>query len=358
MAAKRRFGRVRRLPSGRYQARYRGPDGIDRPAPRTFGTKSEAEVWLVKTEAEIRDEHWLNPDEGQLAFGKYARAWIEERPNLRPNTAQMYRYMLTRYLALALGNRPVAEIREAHVRRWRKELFDSGASATSVAKAYRLLSAIMNTAVDDAIIRRNPCRIRGAGLDRSPERSVLTLRQVARLADAIDPRYRALILLAVYGSLRWGELAALQRSDFDRDRNTVKIERSLTEMPGGGYSYGPPRSAAGRRIVVLPSIIRPDLTRHLSSFTAPQNDAFVFTSPTGAPLHHSNFRQRSWLPALSKAGLTGTHFHDLRHTGNVLTAGTGATLRELMDRMGHSSTRAAMIYMHGSDAASTRSPIP
>jgi hypothetical protein len=207
MAAKRRFGRVRRLPSGRYQARYRGPDGIDRPAPRTFGTKSEAEVWLVKTEAGIRDEHWLNPDEGQIAFGKYARAWVEERPNLRPNTAQMYRYMLTRYLALGFGNRPVAEIREAHVRR-----------------------------------------------------------------------------------------------------------------------------------------------RHLSSFTAPQNDALVFTSPTGALLHHSNFRQRSWLPALSKAGLTGTHFHDLRHTGNVLTAGTGATLRELMDRMGHSSTRAAMIYMHGSDA--------
>lgn len=179
---------------------------------------------------------------------------------------------------------------------------------------------------------------------------MLTIRQVARLADAIDPRYRTLILLAVYGSLRWGELAGLQRGDFDLDKSTVRIERSLTEMPGGGYSYGPPKSAAGRRIVVLPDIIKPDLLRHLSSFTAPQNDALVFTSPSGAPLRNSNFRQWSWLPALSKAGLTGTHFHDLRHTGNVLTAGTGATLRELMDRMGHSSTRAAMIYMHGSDA--------
>jgi integrase len=76
----------------------------------------------------------------------------------------------------------------------------------------------------------------------------------------------------------------------------------------------------------------------------------VFTSPTGAPLRHGNFRPRSWLPALARAGLTGTHFHDLRHTGNNLTAGTGATLRELMDRMGHSSTRAALIYLHGSDA--------
>jgi len=80
-----------------------------------------------------------------------------------------------------------------------------------------------------------------------------------------------------------------------------------------------------------------------------QNDALVFTSPLGAPLRNSNFRQRFWVPALSKAGLTGTHFHDLRHTGNVLAAGTGATLRGLMDRMGHSNTRAAMIYMHGAD---------
>lgn len=133
MAAKRRFGRVRRLPSGRYQARYRGPDGIDRPAPQTFGTKSEAEVWLVKAEAEIRDDRWLNPDEGQIAFGEYARAWVGERPNLRPNTAQMYRYMLTRYLDPVFGNKSVAEIREAHVRRWRSELLDSGTSATSVA---------------------------------------------------------------------------------------------------------------------------------------------------------------------------------------------------------------------------------
>jgi integrase len=124
------------------------------------------------------------------------------------------------------GNKPVAEIREAHVRRWRSDLLDSGTGATSVAKAYWLLRAIMSTAVDDGIIRRNPCRIRGAGLDRSPERSVLTIHQVARLADAIGPRYRALILLAVYGSLRWGELAALRRGDFDLDKSTVRIERS------------------------------------------------------------------------------------------------------------------------------------
>jgi integrase len=55
------------------------------------------------------------------------------------------------------------------------------------------------------------------------------------------------------------------------------------------------------------------------------------------------------LPALQCAGLPAFHFHDLRHTGNTLAASAGATLRELMDRMGHDSERAAMVYLHGSD---------
>ena len=89
---------------------------------------------------------------------------------------------------------------------------------------------------------------------------------------------------------------------------------------------------------------------HLADFGAPEADALVFTSPTGMPLRHNNFRRRVWLPALAEAALTDLHFHDLRHTGNDLTATTGATLREMMDRMGHSSPRAALIYMHRNDA--------
>jgi len=349
MAGHRRFGRIRKLPSGRYQARYLGPDGIDRPAPSTFANKRAAEIWLVKTEAEIRSDHWIDPDDGRVLFGKFALAWVAERPGLRPNTVQVYRYVLRRHLIPTFGNSAIADIRDAHVRRWRKDLLDAGVSPTSVAKSYRLLKGIMTTAVEDGIIRRNPCRIRGAAQDRSAERPVLTLHQVVTLADAIHPRYRALILLAVFGSLRWGELAALRRSDIDVGSGTVRIERSLTELPGGGYLFGPPKSEAGRRVVVIPAAIKPELARHLEAFTGSADDALVYTSPTGAPLHHGNFRRRCWLPALARAGMTGTHFHDLRHTGNALTAETGATLRELMDRMGHSSPRAALIYLHGSD---------
>ena len=112
------------------------------------------------------------------------RDWIEERPGLRPKTIELYRYLLRRHLVPAFGTRPLAEIREPHVRRWRKDLLDTGVSAVTVAKAYRLLKAIFNTAVDDGLIRRNPCRIKGAGQEKSAERPVLTVPQVYALADA------------------------------------------------------------------------------------------------------------------------------------------------------------------------------
>jgi integrase len=349
MVAKRRFGRVRKLPSGRWQARYKAPDGIDRPAPRTFPTKRDAEVWLMKTEADILDNEWIDPDLGRITFGDYARSWIAERPGLRPKSIQLYEYLLRRHLEPTFGTKPIAAIREPHVRRWRKQLLDAGTSAVTVAKAYRLLRAILNTAAGDRLIRRNPCQIKGAGHEGSAERPVLSVQQVFALADAINERYRALVLLAVFGSLRWGELAALRRCDVDLDNQTVHVVRQLTEV-SGHLSFGPPKTEAGKRVVAIPDVIIPAVREHLSSFTEPGDNALIFTSPTGKPLRHGLFRSRVWVKATSKIGLVGLHFHDLRHTGNMLTAATGATLRELMDRMGHSTTRAALIYLHSSDA--------
>jgi integrase len=349
MAAKRRFGRIRELPSDRWQVRYLGPDGIDRPAPQTFATKARAERWLTLQEAEIIRGDWIDPDAGRVGFGEYAATWIEERPGLRPKTIELYRYLLRQHLLPTFGVMLVADIRESHVRRWRKERLDAEVSAVTVAKAYRLLKAILNTAADDGLIRRNPCRIKGASVENSPERPVLTARQVFDLAAAIDPRYRALVLLAVFASLRWGELAALRRADVDLSTQTVQVFRQLVELRGGGFGFSPPKSAAGKRIVVIPAAIAPVVERHVGQVSEADDDKLLFTSPEGMPLRHSNFRRRFWLPALQAAGLPLIHFHDLRHTGNMLAAGTGAGLRELMDRMGHSTSRAALTYLHASD---------
>jgi integrase len=241
---RRRFGAVRELRSGQWQARYRGPDGIMRPADRTFPSKTAAEVWLTRKEAEILDGEWIDPDSGKAQFADYASAWIDERPNLRPKTIRLYRYLLRAHLRPAFGSMTVTGVKEAHVRRWRKGLLDDGVSAVTAAKAYRLLKAVMNTAVDDGLIRRNPCRIKGAGQEKSPERASLTIAQVYALADAIDQRYRAFVLLATFGSLRWGELAALRRADID-----------LGRVPSASAASSPRRSLAG------PASGRPSRTR-------------------------------------------------------------------------------------------------
>jgi integrase len=343
---RRRFGAVRQLPSGQWQARYRGPDDIMRPADQTFATKTDAEVWLTRKEAEILEGDWINPDAGKVLLTDFGKSWIEERPNLRPKTVTLYRYLLRAHIAPHFDGKTVAEIKEGGIRRWRKKLLDSDVSAVTTAKAYRLLKAILNTAVDDGIIKRNPCRIKGAGLEKSPERPVLTIPQVFALADAVQPQYSALVLLGTFASLRWGELAALQRKDIDLANATISVNRQLTEVPGGGFEFGAPKSQAGIRTVSIPDLIIPRIRWHLASFTEAKDTALVFTSPAGSPLRHSNFCRRVWLPALKAAALPGIHFHDLRHTGNTLTADAGANLRELMERMGHSSTRAALVYLH------------
>jgi integrase len=320
-----------------------------RPAGHTFPTKTDAEVWLTRKEAEILNDEWINPTAGRVPFTDYAAAWIEERPNLRPKTIRLYKYLLRSHLQPAFGSMAVAEVKEAHVRRWRKNLLDAGVSMVTTAKAYRLLKAIFNTAVDDGLIRRNPCRIRGAGQEKSPERASLTVPQVYALAEAIDQRYRTLVLLGTFGSLRWGELAALRRADIDLTTCTVRVERQLTETLTGAPSFGPPKSDAGVRLVPFPDVIASDLRWHLQCFAQEGDDGLVFTSPGGTPLRHSNFYRRAWAKAVESAGLSGVHFHDLRHTGNTLTADAGANLRELMERMGHASTRAALIYLHSTD---------
>jgi Phage integrase, N-terminal SAM-like domain len=213
-AKPRSFGTIRKLPSGRWQARYRGPDGLRRSAPSTFARKSDAVRWLTLTDAELHGGGWIDPDARRVALADYAAAWISERPALRPKTLQLYRYLLRRHLAPGFAGQTIAGISEADVRRWRADLLAAGVSPVTTAKAYRLLT-IMATAADDGLIRRNPCRLKGASAEKSPERPVLTVAEVYALADAVGPRYRALVLLACFCGLRWGELAALRRCDID-----------------------------------------------------------------------------------------------------------------------------------------------
>jgi Phage integrase family len=141
----------------------------------------------------------------------------------------------------------------------------------------------------------------------------------------------------------------LARRHVDLEACTVRVVCSLTETDNGVLVLGPPKSAAGRRTVQLPPLVIPGLRQHLGQYALPGPDGLVFVGLNGALLRRSNFRRRIFLPALARAGLPEIHFHDLRHTGNVLTASAGASLRELMARMGHASARAALVYLHDTE---------
>jgi integrase len=302
-------------------------------------------VWLTHTEADIKRGDWIDPDAGRVPFAEYAEAWINERPGLRMRTQELYRGLLRLHLLPTFGNRSVADVSFPTVRTWRKALLDAGVSEITVAKAYRLLRAIMNTAVEDGLTVRNPCRIKGGGLEPSPERPIVSIAQAYAIADAIQPRYRVLVLLAMFGSLRWGELMGLRRDHIDLAGRTVRVDSSAVES-AQGISFGPTKTAAGRRSVAIPDVIVPELRWHLQRFAEPGPDGRVFVGPNGATPRRSNFN-RIWRRAVTEAGVSAElHFHDLRHTGNTLAAATGASLRELMSRMGHASSRAALIYQH------------
>ncbi|HEY6315285.1 MAG TPA: tyrosine-type recombinase/integrase [Streptosporangiaceae bacterium] len=410
----RRFGNVRRRESGRYQIRYPGPDGRMRTGPDTYERKSDADRALVMIEAQIRSGEWTDPERRKVKLGDYASAWITERPGLRPRTMDLYRWLLRKHIDAHLGGAPVGKLSPRMIREWRATLLANGVSVSVAAKAYRLLRAILMTAVeDDNLLPRNPCRIRGAGAEDAGERPVLTVTQVFELAEQVgrrpvgnirklvggyrlrlsrhgemrtspemygsraeaeralwkmaadgradcthDRRFYALVLLATFASLRWGEATALRRCDLDLDAATVRVRASYVERSTGEMLLGPPRSQAGRRIVGIPAAIVPALREHLATFAKDDPGALAFPGAKGGgPLRRGNFNKMSaWPHAVESIDMTGLHFHDLRHTGNQFAAQSGARLRDLMARMGHDSERAAMIYQHeaqGADKAIT-----
>jgi len=122
------------------------------------------------------------------------------------------------------------------------------------------------------------------GQEKSPERPVLTIRQVFDLADAIERHYRLLVLLAVFGSLRWGELVALRRRHIDLRSGTLRVEVAVVELIDGWLVTEPPKSEAGKRLVTLPAFLLPELAAHLDEITPPGADSLAFVGPKNAPL--------------------------------------------------------------------------
>lgn len=313
---RREFGTVRQLPSGRWQVRYWAPDGSRRTAPETFETRTDAQSWLTLTQADIERKHWVDPDAGSVNFETYAMKWVEER-GLSATTEELYRRLLRLHLLPEFATVNLDDITPPGVRTWRAERLGA-TGATTVAKSYRLLKAIMETATDDELIRRNPCRIRGAGSEKAKERPTATVEQVDALADAMGPRWRLMVYFGAYGPMRPEEQAALRRPDVTLDPLAVKIRDAAPELTTGRRIEGDTKSAAGRRTVFLPAFLYIEVKRHLDWYAEKEPDGLLFVGEKGAPFRRSTFG-RKWRRARAKVGLPeGFRFYDLRHTGHTL----------------------------------------
>ncbi len=353
MATRRRFGSVRRLPSGRWQARYWDVAGNRVGAPTTFATKGEAQRWLSAAETDQSRGDWHDPRLGDVAFREWADRWmVTKAPTLGPATLDLYRYLLRKHVVPRFGSTPVGRITAAEVQAWLADLHRTELSPNTVAKAYRCLSGAMDGALDAGLIARSPCTLKGAGTERHAEIQIATPEQVAELAAAVGPRWEALVFAAAYTGLRWGELAGLRRCDVDLERNLVTVTRKLGEV-NGQLSFSPPKTAAGKRTIGMPSFVARSLAVHIDLYALPGAEGLVFPSADGQPMRRSNFRRRVWEPATAEVGVGGFRFHDLRHTAATLAAASGTSLKALMARIGHASATAALRYQHvidGQDA--------
>lgn len=346
MAGRSRFGLVRKLPSGKWQASFVPPHGGKRQnAPSTFTTKTDARKWLSKVEADISRGTWLNDELSLQQFGTYARAWLRDNTKIGPR----YRETCTRNLRLhmtTLEDIPLRALTPPIIREWYAAAMRGKGGRTSIQQSYRFLHAALATAVRDGAISANPANIPGAGTDRAKERPVASVAQVVALIEAITPRYRAAVLLGAWCGLRRGEIIALTPQDVDLEAGTVTVRTNRVELLATREAFdAPPKTDAGKRTVNIPPHVLPILAAHMAEWSGPDR---VFIGRDGKPMRGDAVRQ-AFTRARCKADMPGFRFHDLRHTGQTLAASAGATLKDLMKRLGHSSPAAAQRYLHAVD---------
>lgn len=360
------WGSVIKLKSGNYRASYIGPDGDRHAAPTTFRAMADARGWLASVRVSIDRDQW---DEHTTAATENARrshdtlldfteAWLESRTNskgepLRPSTKAEYERLVRGPLAPLMAKR-ITRVTASDVRDWYAEGIAKG-RRTQTSRAYGLLKAVMATAVEDRKIVENPCRVRGA-MSASTGRKVEppTRQELAVMVDTIPERFQTMLLLAAWGGLRYGELTELRRGDVSVVRYLrgdvveviVNVTRGVTRADGG-YIVGSPKSAAGVRAVVLPPFVWAPVLQHLSERTGLGADSLLFPAADGMNhLAPSAFYSPHWYTARRAAGREDMPFHALRHFAGTQYAQSGATLKETMARLGHSSPGAAMRYQH------------
>lgn len=332
---RRGFGRVRKLPSGRHQVRYPGPDGVLRPADRTFATVADAESWLAKKRVEIEEGRWLDPAQGQTTVEDWGARWLASvAPQLKPKTQASYRSLIASRINPALGARELSGLRPITVAEWVAQMKEDGLSPSRIRQAYRVLSQIMDAAVDNGLIAASPCK--GVRLPRMPqtEPHILTPLEASRIVRNATAPHDLLIAVLAFAGLRIGEAFALRRSDIDVQRRRLVVDENLSEA-NGVLVFDTPKSHQKRTLTLAPSLVK-RLAAHLDELPGGP-DALLFVNLQGRPLRYNQWRKAHFNPAVTAAGLSGDIApHDLRASHGTWVADRYGVMTAA-HRLGHSN---------------------
>ena len=363
---RREFGSIRKLASGRHQAVYTGPDLLRHVAPTTFQAKIDAEGWLHEERKLIEANEWSPPkaraERARVTaktpdFETYAKKWIAKRRTdkgepLRASTRANYEATLEHHLVPTFGRMRLRDITKGAVRRWYENTLEgNGDTPRANSKAYGLLRAIMNGAVDEDLIEASPVHIRGAGYQ--PKRRRLepaSIEELDVIVENMPEKWKLMVLLASWCALRYGEIAELRRKDIKlrhvsgRWTGVIQVRRGVVWV-NRRIQVEPPKSEAGIRDVAIPPHLIPIIKEHLETFAAPGQEGLLFPAANGRQQWPSTITVY-FKKAATIAGRSDLRFHDLRHTGAVMAAQQGATLADLQARLGHSTANAALLYQH------------
>ena len=323
----------------------------------TFIAKQDAENWLRARHTDVAraGEAWpklLDSAKPTLTLDGYATGWIDRRQvnghELAAWTRTRYLYLLKKHISPTFGSMLLTSITPDAVQQWYASL--AADRKTTRAHVYSLMRTLLSSAVRERLITENPAAIEGAGtVKRRHQVRIASLDELAAIVANMPERLRLSVLLAAWCSLRYGEVAELRRSDVlvSEDGTGILCIRRGVTWPESATKplVGPPKTEAGMRDVAVPPHIVPALKVHLATHTQWGRDGLLFPSRSGNQIHAAAFF-KPYSRARAAAGRSDLRFHDLRHTGATMAAQSGATLAELMNRLGHTTPAAALIYQH------------
>ncbi len=326
--------------SGRrvWQSRWRDPAGRQRA--KNFDRKIDAERYLLAMETDKLRGRYTDPRLAKTELAGWMAEYQATRVNLGRQTQARDEATIRNHVLPRFGNWMIGSIQPIHVAQWVADLDAARYAPATVRKAYQLLAAAMNAAVESGLIGRSPCR----GVKFPKLKTMSTIRylepaEINVLADAIDPRYSAMVLTAAYTGLRFSELRAIRVDRFDALRRTIRVSESLVEI-GGQFFFEKPKSEASRRTVRVPSFLVDALAAHLAKYA--DDSGLIFSAPTGGPIRRSNFRRRIWLPAVEASVGQPCTFHDLRHSHAALLIAQGEHPKVIQERLGHASIKTTL----------------